>query len=460
MALVGHGNRAAIIRLAKDPAVSVRLASLLAMRRLGMAEIAQFLNDADPKLVVEAARAINDQPIDQALPQLAALIGRTGMSEPLLWRVVNANYRLKDKANADALAKFAGRSNVPDAIRLEALDCLLTWDEPRVRDRVVGLYRPVPSRPAKEAADAVRANLGTLFTSSPQVRALAAKVAAKFGIKEVGPALFAVVADAKQTSAVRVESLKALTALMDKELTKAMKLALADGDPRVRTEGRRILVKLEPKEIVAELENALNLGEVIDRQGAFAILADLKQPEAAAILEKWLDGLLTDKIPPEVRLDLLEAAAKHKNPALAKKIAQHEAARSPKDHLAKWAETLHGGDADNGKRIFFERSEVSCLRCHKVQGNGGEVGPDLTGIGAKQKRDYLLESLVDPDKQIAQGYETVVITLLDGKTRSGILKSEDKKEVRADDAGRHADGGAGRGDRFALARPPPRCLTI
>jgi quinoprotein glucose dehydrogenase len=91
---------------------------------------------------------------------------------------------------------------------------------------------------------------------------------------------------------------------------------------------------------------------------------------------------------------------------------------------------MHGGDADNGKRIFFERSEVSCLRCHKVQGVGGEVGPDLTGIGAKQKRDYLLESIVEPDKQIAKGYETVVLTLVDGKVKSGILKSEDKKEVR------------------------------
>src|SRR6185369_8430042 len=54
----------------------------------------------------------------------------------------------------------------------------------------------------------------------------------------------------------------------------------------------------------------------------------------------------------------------------------------------------------------------------------------LTGIGAKQKRDYLLESIVLPDKTIAQGFETVVLTLTDGKIKTGILKSEDKKEVR------------------------------
>ena len=54
----------------------------------------------------------------------------------------------------------------------------------------------------------------------------------------------------------------------------------------------------------------------------------------------------------------------------------------------------------------------------------------MTGIGAKFKRDYLLESIVDPNKQIAKGYESVLITLKSGKQLSGVLKSEDDKEVR------------------------------
>jgi quinoprotein glucose dehydrogenase len=131
-----------------------------------------------------------------------------------------------------------------------------------------------------------------------------------------------------------------------------------------------------------------------------------------------------------VQLDLLEAAAKRSAPAIEAKVKSYEAGRDPKDHLARWRESLSGGDAARGKHIFFERSEVSCVRCHKVQGVGGEVGPDLTGIGTKQKRDYLLESIVEPDKQIAKGYETVVLTLTDGKVVSGILKAESKTEVR------------------------------
>ena len=136
------------------------------------------------------------------------------------------------------------------------------------------------------------------------------------------------------------------------------------------------------------------------------------------------------QVPAQVQLDLLAAAAKHPSQAIVKKLAQYETSRSHGDHLAPWSETLHGGNAEKGRKIFFENSEVSCLRCHKVQGTGGEVGPDLTGIGGKQKREYLLEAIVEPDKQIAKGYETVVLTLNDGKVKSGILKSEDKKEVR------------------------------
>ena len=98
--------------------------------------------------------------------------------------------------------------------------------------------------------------------------------------------------------------------------------------------------------------------------------------------------------------------------------------------MSVYREAIVGGDADAGRKVFFEKSEVSCLRCHKVNGVGGEVGPDLTGIGGKQKRGYLLESIVDPNKQIAKGYESVLITLKNGKQLSGILKNDDAKDVR------------------------------
>jgi quinoprotein glucose dehydrogenase len=430
MALVKLANRDALLAASRDASPSVRLASLLAMRRLGMPDVARFVDDADQRIVLEAARAIVDQPIAAGLPKLATLIDRTGLPDPLIRRVINANFRTGGKTNAEALARFAGRSDATVAARREALACLSDWATPSPLDRTTGLSRPLPPRPASDAADALRAHLGAIFTGPDQVRGDAAKLAAKLGIKEVAPVLLEIAKDPARPAGVRVESLKALAALKDKNLKDAMEVALEDKDARLRTVGREILASLMPDKAIEELTKALDKGDISDRQGAFSILSSMKGPDADRLLETWLDRLLANDLAPELQLDLLEAAAKHKTPGIEKKLAHHEASRSPKDHLSKWSESLFGGDAEQGKRIFFERTDVSCLRCHKINGVGGEVGPELTGIGSKQKRDYLLESIVEPDKQIAKGYETVVVTLTDGKIKSGVFKSEDKKELR------------------------------
>jgi quinoprotein glucose dehydrogenase len=430
MALWKCAEKDTILELARDKSPALRLAALLVMRKKGMAEVAMFLSDSDPRLVLEAARAINDTPINGAMPELAALITKQGMPEPLLYRVVNANFRVGGAGNANALASFSARPDAPTALRVEALNCLGDWEHPSGRDRVVGLWRPLPARTATDASEALKANLGPIFSGPDKVRSEAAKVVAKYGIKEVGPVLAEIAADTKRSASVRVETLKALMTLKDTRAKDAMEMALRDKSPEVRTQGRRMLAKFDPQFILPELKQALDKGDVIDKQGAFDILADLKQPGTEDLLEAWLDKLLAQQVPPEVRLELLEAATKYQATPIVQRLAKYEAARPKDDHLAKWAETLYGGNAENGRKIFFERSEVSCLRCHKVNGTGGEVGPDLTGIGTKQKRDYLLESIVEPDKQIAKGYETVVLTLVNGQVKTGILKSEDKKEVR------------------------------
>jgi quinoprotein glucose dehydrogenase len=221
--------------------------------------------------------------------------------------------------------------------------------------------------------------------------------------------------------------LRALEALKDTRLDRATELALGDAEPRVRAEGRRLLARAKPAEGLPRLAQALESGETVEKQSALAVLGDLKG-EADPVLAAALDRLLAKDYPAELQLDLLEAAAKH--PALKEKVAKYEASRPRDDHLANYRESLLGGDAEAGRRVFFNKAEVSCVRCHKVKGEGGDVGPDLAGIGSRQKRDYILESIVDPNKQIAQGFETVILTLTNGKLVSGIIKGEDANEVK------------------------------
>ncbi|MBL8795458.1 MAG: HEAT repeat domain-containing protein, partial [Planctomycetia bacterium] len=430
VALARLDDRAALLSAAKDEAAAVRLGALLALRRLESPEIAVFLHDAEPRLVLEAARAINDVPIPAALPKLAALSERPKLPDAVGYRALNAHFRLGQSANAKALAAFAGRADVPETQRVEALRYLGDWAKPASRDRVVGLWRPLEARDPQPAAEAVRTALGGVLSGPDKVRQEGAKLAAKYGIQDIGPTLLSMLSDPKGNAATRVEMLQALHALNDQRLPEAVKLALADGDARVRTAGRRVQARVQPMEALPGLLTAVERGETVERQGALLALADLKEPRVDAFLITWLDKLLAKDVPAEVQLDLLEAAARRSSPEVKKKLGQVEAARDAKDPLAPYRETLAGGDAEAGRRLFLHKAEVSCLRCHKVQGEGGEVGPELTGIAAKQPREYLLESIVAPNRQIAKGFETTVLGLKNGQIVTGIVKTETGQEIQ------------------------------
>jgi quinoprotein glucose dehydrogenase len=107
-----------------------------------------------------------------------------------------------------------------------------------------------------------------------------------------------------------------------------------------------------------------------------------------------------------------------------------EAAQAdPKDPVAKWRACLVGGSAEEGRKIFLERAEVSCVRCHKAQGEGGEVGPELTGIIDRHDRAYILTSIVHPNAAIAAGFENLLVTLKNGNSYAGVIKSETSAEI-------------------------------
>jgi quinoprotein glucose dehydrogenase len=409
---------------------AVRLAAVLALRQRKSPAVSAFLDDAEPGIVLEAARVVHDVLESRDGKPLAQRLAKPNMPPAFVLRALHAHFRLGASENAAAVAAYAARADAPEKMRVLALKLLGQWAKPPRRDQVTGLTQNLPPREGNIAAEAIQQSLGGLFGGSNAVRQQAAKIAAELGIKEVAPVLLALVADAKRPPRARVEALQALETLHDGNLERAMRSALQDADARVRSEGRRLLSHLHPEEALAELERALTQGQAIERQQAFAVLGDMKGAGADAEVAKWLDKLLTGKVPAEARLDLVEAAAYHKTPAIAAKLKRYDGMTKKDDPLSLYRDSLIGGDAEAGRRIFLGKAEVSCLRCHKAQGVGGEVGPDLSGIGTRQKRDYLLESLVAPNKQIAKGFETLVLTLSNGKSVTGVLKSEDDREVR------------------------------
>ncbi len=79
----------------------------------------------------------------------------------------------------------------------------------------------------------------------------------------------------------------------------------------------------------------------------------------------------------------------------------------------------------NGKALFLS----NCSVCHKVNNQGFDFGPDLSGIGTKYPKEALLETIVNPSKGISFGYESWEIQLKDGSTTSGIIQSRTESEL-------------------------------
>jgi quinoprotein glucose dehydrogenase len=72
----------------------------------------------------------------------------------------------------------------------------------------------------------------------------------------------------------------------------------------------------------------------------------------------------------------------------------------------------------------FGKVAVSCVRCHRAEGVGGDVGPKLDGIAKEKDHQYLLEAIVAPDAKVADAFRTTVIVTDDGRTMAGIVTSE------------------------------------
>ncbi len=132
----------------------------------------------------------------------------------------------------------------------------------------------------------------------------------------------------------------------------------------------------------------------------------------------------TDCVASQLELDLIEAAAKRTSPLVKEKLAAYQSTKSSDDPLSPYRETLYGGHSADGKKIFFDRPDAQCVRCHRIKGIGGDVGPDLTHIGTEKPREYILESIILPNKQIAPGFESVTVSLKNDETYAGVLKSE------------------------------------
>ncbi len=422
--LASLGDPAKVAELKTDADSSVRRAAVVALRRLRSGELTEFLADASPLVALEAARAIHDTPVPVAMDSLAAMIDGTSQDPEWIRRVLNANYRLGTPASAVQLAEYAARVSAPPDMRIEALDMLASWAQPDPRDRVLNAYRPLPSREAGHAAEALSPQIDGLMASEDAVREKSIEVASILGIQKIVPLLFQRVSDAQQSPTIRAASLTALSRLDPAKAVAFSRKVKMLPATELLPAALRVLATFDARASLPKFIEATQSRSMEVRQLGWDIVVKSDSAEALAIIIGGVQAYLDGTLPSDVHLNVLEGATGKLDDKLQQALVEHLQTQAASEPLAQWMICLDGGNESRGSKLFFGKTELSCVRCHKVDRAGGEVGPNLTVIGKDKDRRYLLESICLPNSQVAKGFETAVVANDSGQVFTGIVKSE------------------------------------
>ena len=200
----------------------------------------------------------------------------------------------------------------------------------------------------------------------------------------------------------------------------------------VREAATAALARLDPEAAAGYAVALLKAGRFERFVGAF-----LNRKGAAKELAKALEGV---NIPEETAVQairLVETAGRA-NSELADALTNAGGVELASTTLTParmkaLLDRVAAGDVSRGKAIY-ERTALACVACHIVDGKGGNIGPDLSSIGASAPLDYLVESLFEPSKKIKEGYRMAVVTTKSGDTFAGAITREDRNVVVVRDA--------------------------
>jgi putative membrane-bound dehydrogenase-like protein len=430
------GSKSAVVRLAaavalrdivQDHLRQVPTGGTGAERRFPARHAAlleKLLLDPEPSVVSEAARAVCEEPgIASAYPALASLLDtKPDARESALRRSIATNRRLGDEASLSRLAVFASDTARPHALRIAALEALGSVKSSELLDAVDGHYHPLTPL---EISPAFATRLALLLVPASTDKSLARQAAAALdalGVKQDAAALTKQARDPKFDPQRRLAALRQLKESRNSKWADTAVVLLKEDLPALRPEVAALLAGAKPEVVVDYLKNTgLTSKDLPERQASFRLLATLKSPAARQLLEPHLASLQD----PACLLEILDAAR-----VLApERVPGIESALAAKGPLGKWSYALEGGDAAAGKKIFAENLAANCTACHRIDGEGSNVGPALAGIGAKG-REHLLESLVLPQATVAAGFGLMTATRNDGTVAAGaFLEEKDGKLV-------------------------------
>ncbi len=260
-----------------------------------------------------------------------------------------------------------------------------------------------------------------------EVKKLAQALAVNFRDRAAALAALAVAREKNNRPFERAEALRALAiARLDEARPVLLEIATGDNNVNVRVEALRALSGYDVPDVSRDVLQGWKDFPPAVRGEAVNLLAGRKE---------WARDLLTavgDKRVP--RTDLSDNTILRMNAFKDKDIdvrikAVWGVVRNTPAELNKLIDTMRGelhkapASFERGRKVF----ENQCAKCHKFEGRGNTVGPELDGAG--RDIEYLLVNILDPNRVVGAPYFQRVVTMKKGQVYVGLLASEDKEVV-------------------------------
>ena len=450
--VIGDFEQADLIRLLRHPSQHVRrwgVRFLVDRSAPGPVALSAMVRtagrDASAKVRLALASALQKLPLEDRWELAASLMAHAGDSldnylplmvwygvEPLVAADRGRALSLVLRAEIPLLRRFMVRRaldvDVPPIEEVTRIALASTAEGVRF-DLLWGMLHALQPRGAQSAPDSWTPLYRQLSSSEdPALRSIAVRLATLFGDAQAIARLRQTVLSRDLPTRLRHDSLDALLQL-DEGVTVAMLHDLVARSPALRRAAIAALALRNDASTPSVLLAGYADLDSVARQGAVGVLVS-RRTFADALLSAIESGTLDRQ---DVSAFALQQLRAFKDAAIEGRIHnlwdQDSKQLIKSDELRRYTELLtekylQQGDPAAGRLVF----DHSCAKCHTLFGEGGNVGPDLTGSGRK-KLDYVLSNLIDPSAIIDPAYRLTTMLTVDGRLFSGFLVHQDDRFV-------------------------------
>ena len=345
---------------------------------------------------------------------LAKSLAAAGLDENSRAKVLEQLGGIASPEAGDAVLRLAADAKAPADLRGLAIQLLAAnlggnWKGLKERPEFDATIKSLLADPSRQEAVLTLIAEQGLSSLSAEVLALVENEKTPPAIREKGvaavasirapggAALLAKLAKSSNASLRRT----AITALVDMQAWPEVRPALSDlGES----------ADLAAEKMIASTGGALALLKWIDEGSLSKDLASKVVAQATMHVDSNVRVLFERFIPEDKRPKRLGAAVN------AKEILAME------------------GNTERGRDIFFRSTAAQCKTCHRVNGFGGAIGPDLSQIGKKYERATLLETILDPSKAIAPEFISYLAETKTGQIYAGFVIEKNERETVLKDA--------------------------